>query len=174
LTPRPHEAFVASPIHESDLVVCHGSCPARTTKDPSGWRTLPATAEELERFVAEASAPPRAQWLAWREAWWAWSRITGAGAEAALAAGLACWNPPGTPIRPVIERDLGRHRRTGRLVASAGVAGPDGGQRGSRGRVIRCDDAHWACAPCQGLQPDPAASSTTPRSSGFPPHAAMP
>lgn len=45
----------------------------------------PATAEELEPFVAEAPTPPRAGWLAWRDAWWR-------------------WNLPETPIRPVIER----------------------------------------------------------------------
>ncbi len=60
---------------------------------------LPATAEELEPFVAEAAEPPRAEWLAWRNAWWAWSHAT-----ASVAATLARWNLPETPVRPVIER----------------------------------------------------------------------
>lgn len=68
---------------------------------------LPATAEELEPFVAEEPAPPRAEWLAWREAWWAWSHTAsagGAGAEDTIAARLSRWNLPETPIRPVVER----------------------------------------------------------------------
>ncbi len=32
---------------------------------------VPATAEELEPFMADAPLPPRSEWLAWRDAWWA-------------------------------------------------------------------------------------------------------
>nr|WP_156818630.1 YdiU family protein [Cyanobium gracile] len=69
---------------------------------------LPATAEELEPFVAGAPAPPRAEWLAWRDCWWhrcqAVAARQGTTAEAAIAAGLQRWNLPETPVRPVIER----------------------------------------------------------------------
>ncbi|WP_216902220.1 YdiU family protein [Synechococcus sp. CCY 9618] len=61
----------------------------------------PATAEDLEPFVAEAPAPPRAEWLVWRDAWWAWSHAVGAGPT--LAAALVRWNLPEPPIRPLIE-----------------------------------------------------------------------
>lgn len=69
---------------------------------------LPATADDLAPFVAEAPAPPRAEWLAWRDAWWRWSHAArpdpASTAEAAISACLQRWNPPETPIRPVIER----------------------------------------------------------------------
>lgn len=69
---------------------------------------LPATADDLGPFVAEAPAPPRAEWLAWRDAWWQWSHAArpdpGSTAEAAISACLQRWNQPETPIRPVIER----------------------------------------------------------------------
>jgi serine/tyrosine/threonine adenylyltransferase len=69
---------------------------------------LPATAEELDPFVAGAPAPPRAEWLAWRDSWWhgcqAVAARQGATAEAAIAAGLLRWNLPETPVRSVIER----------------------------------------------------------------------
>ena len=35
---------------------------------------LPAEAEALVPFVPGAPDPPLAAWLAWRDAWWAWSR----------------------------------------------------------------------------------------------------
>ncbi len=67
----------------------------------------PATAEELEPFVADAPLPPRTEWLAWRDAWWAWSQATTAtdpAAEAAIGRTLQRWNLPETPVRAVIER----------------------------------------------------------------------
>ena len=69
---------------------------------------LPATADDLAPFVVEAPEPPRAEWLAWRDAWWHWSHAaapgTGCTAETAISACLQRWNLPETPIRPVIER----------------------------------------------------------------------
>lgn len=69
---------------------------------------LPATAEDLEPFLAEAPAPPRAEWLVWRDSWWRLSHAAASGpggtAEAAIGAGLQRWNPPEPPVRPLIER----------------------------------------------------------------------
>ncbi len=69
---------------------------------------LPATAEDLEPFVAEAPAPPRAEWLAWRDSWWhgcqAVAAPEGTTTEAAISACLQRWNLPEPPVRPVIER----------------------------------------------------------------------
>ena len=69
---------------------------------------LPATADDLAPFVAEAPAPPRAEWLAWRDAWWHWSHAvaatSGTTGGAAISACLQRWNLPETPVRPVIER----------------------------------------------------------------------
>ena len=70
-----------------------------------GERGVPSTAEELEPFVAGAAAPERGAWLAWRDAWWAWSRpAAGGGTAAAIAPTLERWNLPETPVRAVIER----------------------------------------------------------------------
>ena len=61
---------------------------------------LPDTPEELEPFVPAAPQPPRDRWLAWRDTWWAWSRVQPQG----VAPRLQRWTLPETPVRPVIER----------------------------------------------------------------------
>jgi uncharacterized protein YdiU (UPF0061 family) len=68
-----------------------------------GARGLPASAEELEPFVAGASPPERSAWLEWRDSWWGWCQVHAA-EPGAIAATLARWNLPETPVRPVIER----------------------------------------------------------------------
>ena len=70
-----------------------------------GQRGVPCAAEDLEPFVPGAAAPERGAWLAWRDAWWAWSRCaSGDGSAAAITATLERWNLPETPVRAVIER----------------------------------------------------------------------
>ena len=63
---------------------------------------LPAEAEALVPFVPGAPQPPRAAWLAWRDAWWAWSRTWPE--PKTIAPTLARWNLPLTPVRAEIER----------------------------------------------------------------------
>ena len=63
---------------------------------------LPAEAEALVPFVPGAPDPPRAAWLAWRDAWWAWSRTWPE--PKTIAPTLARWNLPITPVRAEIER----------------------------------------------------------------------
>lgn len=66
---------------------------------------VPETAEELVPCVAHACEPPRAAWIAWRDAWWAWSRMLAAqpdGADA-IRARLQRWNADDIPIRTRIE-----------------------------------------------------------------------
>jgi uncharacterized protein YdiU (UPF0061 family) len=63
---------------------------------------LPAEAEALAPFVPGAPDPPRATWLAWRDAWWAWSRTWPQ--PETIAPTLARWNLPITPVRAEIER----------------------------------------------------------------------
>jgi len=68
-------------------------------------RGVPCAAEDLEPFVPGAAPPERGAWLAWRDAWWAWSRCaTGDGSAAAITATLDRWNLPETPVRSVVER----------------------------------------------------------------------
>jgi uncharacterized protein YdiU (UPF0061 family) len=64
---------------------------------------LPATAEDLGPFVAGAPAPPRAEWLAWRDSWWHWSQAVAA-PEGSTAACLQRWNLLESPVRSEIER----------------------------------------------------------------------
>ncbi len=68
-------------------------------------RGIPETAEELTPCVAAAPEPPRQAWLAWREAWWLWSRALAARplGAAAIQRNLRQWNLSETPIRPLIE-----------------------------------------------------------------------
>ena len=63
---------------------------------------LPAVAEALAPFVPGAPDPPRATWLAWRDAWWAWSQTWPQ--PDTIAPTLARWNLPITPVRAEIER----------------------------------------------------------------------
>lgn len=63
---------------------------------------LPAEAEALAPFVPGAPDPPRATWLAWRDAWWAWSQTWPQ--PETIAPTLARWNLPITPVRAEIER----------------------------------------------------------------------
>jgi uncharacterized protein YdiU (UPF0061 family) len=63
---------------------------------------LPANPDELVPFVQGAPEPSRAAWIAWRDAWWAWSHATAD--PASIGAGLRRWNLPETPVRPLIER----------------------------------------------------------------------
>ena len=63
---------------------------------------LPAEAEALAPFVLGAPDPPRAAWLAWRDAWWTWSRTWPQ--PDTIAPTLARWNLPVTPVRAEIER----------------------------------------------------------------------
>ncbi|MCX5943095.1 MAG: protein adenylyltransferase SelO family protein, partial [Cyanobacteria bacterium] len=63
---------------------------------------LPAEAEALAPFVPGAPDPPRAAWLAWRDAWWTWSRTWPQ--PETIAPTLTCWNLPVTPVRAEIER----------------------------------------------------------------------
>ena len=63
---------------------------------------LPAEAEALAPFVPGAPDPPRAVWLAWRDAWWTWSRTWPE--PKTIAPTLARWNLPLTPVRAEIER----------------------------------------------------------------------
>ena len=63
---------------------------------------LPAEAEALAPFVPGAPDPPRAAWLAWRDAWWTWSRTWPE--PKTIAPTLTCWNLPVTPVRAEIER----------------------------------------------------------------------
>ena len=63
---------------------------------------LPAEAEALAPFVPGAPDPPRAAWLAWRDAGWAWSRTWPE--PKTIAPTLTCWNLPVTPVRAEIER----------------------------------------------------------------------
>ena len=63
---------------------------------------LPAEAEALVPFVPGAPDPPRAIWLAWRDAWWAWSQTWPQ--PETIAPTLARWNLPITPVRAEIER----------------------------------------------------------------------
>lgn len=67
---------------------------------------VPQVAEELPPCVAAAALPPRGPWIAWRDAWWIWSRAVGAtpGGAERLVRDLQRWNLPETPIRPLIER----------------------------------------------------------------------
>jgi len=58
---------------------------------------LPAEAEALAPFVPGAPDPPRATWLAWRDAWWAWSQTWPQ--PETIAPTLARWNLPITPVR---------------------------------------------------------------------------
>jgi uncharacterized protein YdiU (UPF0061 family) len=68
-------------------------------------RGVPCAAEDLEPFVPGGAPPERGAWLAWRDAWWAWSRCaTGDGSAAAITATLDRWNLPETPVRSVVER----------------------------------------------------------------------
>ena len=67
---------------------------------------LPDTAEVLEPFVASATSPARASWLAWRDTWWLWSQhqVARDGTQAlAIGAALQRWNLAQTPVRPLIE-----------------------------------------------------------------------
>jgi len=63
---------------------------------------LPAEADALAPFVPGAPDPPRATWLAWRVAWWAWSQTWPK--PDTIAPTLARWNLPVTPVRAEIER----------------------------------------------------------------------
>ena len=67
---------------------------------------LPNTAEELQPVVAGTPQPPRNRWIAWRDAWWGWSRILAGvpGGGTAIQRNLARWNLPEPPTRPRIER----------------------------------------------------------------------
>ena len=66
---------------------------------------VPETAEELSPSLATAPEPPRRPWIAWREAWWAWSRALAArpGGRETIRQSLQRWNLPDTPTRPRIE-----------------------------------------------------------------------
>lgn len=66
---------------------------------------VPQTAEELQPCIAAAPLPPRGPWIAWRNAWWTWSRAVGAtpGGAERLIRDLERWNLPETPIRARIE-----------------------------------------------------------------------
>lgn len=60
--------------------------------------------QALEPLLSKA-APPREPWLAWRDAWWAWSQVAGGERVPRRRwATLERHNLPEVPIRPVIER----------------------------------------------------------------------
>ncbi len=65
---------------------------------------LPEEPDALVPCLEDPTPPPRPQWLAWRDAWWAWSRTSPAEDAGAIASTLRRWNLPLTPVRAEIER----------------------------------------------------------------------
>jgi hypothetical protein len=100
---------------------------------------LPHEPEALAPFPG-APPPPRKAWLAWRDAWWAWSHHLPPERRAGVAATLRRWTLPEPPVRSRIERiwDAIDQRDDWEPL---------------RDWLERCGSSHSAESGCSALQP---------------------